>query len=44
MGDKATGAWFDCFQCYEELTGKPLDPAAIKSPLSLVCGAARDIF
>ena len=23
MGSKADGRWFDCHECYEELTGKP---------------------
>ena len=44
MGDKKTGAWFDCPECYEEVTGKRLDLAIIESPLTLVCKACRQLF
>ena len=44
MGDKKTGAWFDCPECYEEVMGKRLDLAIIESPLTLVCKACRQLF
>ena len=45
FGDKATGAWFDCHECYEEIVGEKLDLAkAVKSPLSLVCKNCRKLF
>lgn len=44
MGGKENGKWFDCHECYEEMTGRPLDLSEITSPLSLVCKSCRKLF